>query len=475
MSGPILAEQPLRPGSRIAVPALLSSVVAFSVLQSMVLPALPEIRTDLHASVTESSWVLGAFLLVSSVAAVVLGRLGDMFGKKRLLLVSVGALLAGSVLAATSTSIGVLIAGRALQGVGAAAFPLAYGLVREILPRDRVPVVLGAISSTFGIGFAVGLVLPGPFLAVAGWPAIFWFSAVVDALALVLIACAIPKSPAGTPGSVDWRGALLLALALPSMLLALSETRTWPLALVVLVAVSGFLILGLFVVVELRTVDPLVQLRLMGTPAVAAADAVGLLVGFALFGAFSIIPQFVQTPTAQGYGFGATSLQAGLLLLPTAAVMVVIGPTAGRLGARLGFARTLVAASLFGVAGYATIVIGLDSIWAIVACTTILGIAVGLSFTSMVNLIVESVKPSDTGQATGVNTILRTVGGALGAQLTATILASTASTSSPESGYRLAFAACGVALAMAAVAAKIAVRKSASSSNSKNLCGRSRS
>lgn len=453
------APQQAQPIPRIASLALLSAVAAFSLLQSMVLPALPAIRSDLHASVTTSSWVLSAFLLVSSVSAVTLGRLGDMFGKRRLLLISVGALLVGSIIAALSASIEVLIAGRALQGVGAAAFPLAYGLVREIVPTNRIPAVIGAVSSTFGIGFAVGLILPAPLLAAGGWPAIFWLSSVVDLVALVLIAVAIPESPDRVAGRVDWWGAVLLALALSSLLLAISETRAWSPPLVLAVAVVGVVTLVVFVLLELRTDEPLVQPRLLANRSVLAANVGGLMVGFALYGAFSIIPQFVQTPSDLGYGFGATSLQAGLLMLPTAVTMVLVGPAAGRAGIRFGHAQTLVAAGLAGVIGYAILVLAAVALWAIVACTTVLGIAVGLALTAMVNLIVEAVDPSVTGQATGLNTILRTIGGALGAQITGAIIASATATDAPEAGYRIAFATCGAALALVAAVAVTARRR----------------
>jgi MFS family permease len=447
-----------RPASRLALVALLSAVAAFSALQSMVLPALPMMRSDLHASLTASSWVLSAFLLVSSIAAITLGRLGDMFGRKRLLLISVAALLIGSVIAATAASIGVLIAARALQGVGAAAFPLAYGLVRETFPPQRVPAVIGMISSTFGIGFAVGLILPAPLLAVAGWPVVFWLSAVVDALAFVLIAVSLRDSSDRAPGRVDWRGAVMLAFALTCLLLALSQARTWGPQVVGLLGTLAVVALVLFVWWELRTPEPLLQPRLLGHPAVAAADGAGLLVGFGLYGAFSIIPQLAQTPTTHGYGFGASSLQAGLLLLPTAVVMVLISPAAGRLGDRIGHARTLMVAGVIGAFGYAIIAIDLTSIWMLLVCTTILGIAVGLALTAMVNLVLEAVKATDTGQATGLNTISRTIGGALGAQVTAAFIAGSAASSTPVEGYRLAFIACGVGLALVALLAVFADR-----------------
>ncbi|MUK00665.1 MFS transporter [Vibrio cholerae] len=456
MTPPTKTVEPLQTGNRLAILALLSAVAGFSVLQSMVLPAPPEIRSALNASATATSWVLSAFLLVASVAAVTLGRLGDMFGKRLLLLISVAALLTGSILAALSPSIEVLIAARALQGAGAATFPLAYGLVREIVPHARVPVVIGAVSSTFGIGFAVGLILPAPLLDAAGWPAIFWLSALVDFAALVLIAVAVPESPDRTPGRVDWWGAALLAAALSCLLLAISESRAWTLPSVIIFAVLGLVVLVAFILREMRAEDPLVQLRLLAKPAVLAANAGALLIGLALYGAFSLIPQFAQNPTAPGYGFGATSLQSGLLLLPTAVTMVIVGPAAGRIGARIGHARTLAAAGILGATAYAILVIALDSIPAVLACTTILGIAVGLALTAMVNLLVGSVEPAMTGQATGLNTILRTIGGALGAQVTAALISTTAATPTPETGYRIAFAACGATLALVAVIAATA-------------------
>ncbi|WFE30742.1 MFS transporter [Solwaraspora sp. WMMD791] len=439
-----------------AFAALLCAVLSFSLLQTMVIPALPELRTEFRASPSTMSWVLSAFLLTSSVGAVLLGRLGDMFGKKRLMLVSLALLGLGTLTSALAAEAGTLIAGRAVQGLGAATFPLAFGLVRDMFDRDRVPVVIGTISATFGIGFGIGLVVAGPILDHLGWPWIFWISLIAVTIAFAAIATSISETPTRFPGQIDWLGAILVTAGLAAVLLAISQARTWSLPATAALVVSGAVALAVFAVVERRVDEPLIDLSMLGRRSVLGANLVALLIGSGLYSAFSLVPQFVQTPTDAGYGFGATPTGSGLFLLPMAVTMLIAGPAAGRLGARTGFKSTLVAACVISLAGFVVIAAGLDSAWAIATGAGIIGIGVGFSFSSVINLVVSAVQPQETGVATGVNTIMRTIGGALGAQAGPVIVTSAlvAGTSVPaESGYAVAFVVSAAVMAAAALAA----------------------
>jgi len=441
-----------------AFAALLLAVLSFSLLQTFVVPALPELRSDLAADTTTASWVISAFLVSSSVGTVILGRLGDLFGRRRLMLVSLGILGLGSMLAALSGSIGLLIAARAIQGLGAGTFPLAFGLVRETFPRERVPVMIGTISAVFGIGFGLGLVLPGPLIDAFGWPSLFWAS-----LALVLIAAAAVVAFIRTPahsnaGHIDWAGALLLSITLVALLLTISQIRVWdalPVILLIVVAVGAF---AVFLLVESRLASPLMNLAVLRRRPVVAANLTALIIGFGMYGAFTLVPQLVQTPTKAGYGFGATTTQAGLYLLPMAVTMLFAGPLAGRLGPRLGWTTTLVIASLIGAAGFALLAIGRDTGWAIATGAGIIGIGIGFAFSALANVVVAAVDPHETGEATGVNTIVRTIGGAFGAQAAAAIVTSATlpgSSISDPGGYTIAFTVSAVALVAATLAALI--------------------
>ncbi|ROO51141.1 MFS transporter [Micromonospora sp. Llam0] len=439
-----------------AFAALLCAVLSFSLLQTMVIPALPELRTEFHASPSTMSWVLSAFLLTSSVGAVLLGRLGDMFGKKRLMLVSLALLGLGTLVSALATTAGTLIAGRAVQGLGAATFPLAFGLVRDMFDRDRVPVVIGTISAAFGIGFGIGLVIAGPILDHLGWPWIFWISLIVVTIAFAAVAVSISETRTRRHGRIDWLGAILVTAGLTAVLLAISQARTWTLPGTAALVVSGTMALAVFAVVERRVKEPLIDLSMLGRRSVLGANLVALLIGAGLYSAFSLVPQFVQTPADAGYGFGATPTRSGLFLLPMAVTMLIAGPVAGRLGARTGFKSTLVAACVISLAGFVVIAAGLDSAWAIATGAGIIGVGVGFAFSSVVNLVVSAVQPQETGVATGVNTIMRTIGGALGAQAGPAIVTSAlvAGTSVPaESGYAVAFVVSAAVMAAAALAA----------------------
>ncbi len=444
---------PRETGSRGALVALLAAVLSFSVLQTMVVPALPDLRRDLHASPAATGWVLSAFLLTSAAATVIVSRLGDLYGNKPLMLVSLGILGLGTLLAGLSTSIGVLVAARAVQGLGAATFPLAFGLVRELFPRDRVPVVVGTISGMSGIGFGVGLVVPGPILDTLGWPSIFWVTLVLIAVAFAAVALAVPGGGHRAGGRVDWTGAVLLTVGLTALLLALGRAHAGVSPTLLGLVLVGLAAFGGFAVVERRVVDPLIDLAILGRRAVGVAHVVALLFGLGIYGAFSLVPQLVQAPSSTGYGFGATATTSGLFLLPLAVSMLLAGPVGGRLGVRWGNRATLVLACCVATGGFVVLAVGLGRPWAVAAGAGVLGVGAGLAFSSIVNLVVDAVDPRDTGQVTGVNTILRTVGGALGAQLATTVLAASLVGGGLPArwGYEAAFTVSAGALAVAAL------------------------
>ncbi|GAA1303737.1 MFS transporter [Streptomyces sanglieri] len=447
-----------RGGTAAPFAALLLAVLSFSLMQTMVVPALPDLQREFDASTTSVSWVLSSFLLTASVATALLGRVGDMFGKRRVLIASLTVFAAGTLLAALSDSLPLLITARAVQGVGSAAFPLAFGIVRDQFPRERVPVAIGLISSTFGIGFGVGLVIPGPIVDALNWHWIFWLGLIVILLGIAAVAAFIEESSVRSPGRIDWAGVVLLSGGVVALLLAISEGKSWGWASggVIGLFVGAAVLLVVFVYVETKVREPLIDIELLRRPAVLTSHITALIIGFGMYGAFTLVPLLAQTPSKAGYGFDASVTESGLFMVPMAVTMLIASPLAGRIGAAMGWKLPLVLACLIGVVGFVVYAGAHDTEWAMYAGSAVLGIGVGFAFAALANLVVSAVDRSQTGQATGINTIMRTIGGSLGAQIAASLVASRTipGTRVPaESGYTTAFVMSAIALGVATVAA----------------------
>jgi EmrB/QacA subfamily drug resistance transporter len=430
---------------------------SFALLQSLVAPALRDIQLDLHTTTTGATWILTAYLLSASVATPIVGRLGDIYGKKRMLVVALAALAVGTITSALATSISLMIAGRVVQGLGGAVFPLAFGIIRDEFPPMRVATGIAMISSILGIGAGAGIVLAGPIIQHLDYHWIFWFPLVPVLIAAVAAVIVIPESPVHAPGRVNWAGAVLLAGWLVALLAAVSEGSVWGwqshrvLGLLAAAAV----LLPVWVWAESTSADPLVDMQMMRLRGVWTTNATALLLGFGMYSSFVLVPQFVQMPLSTGYGFGASVTQAGLFLFPATLAMLLVSPLAGRLSLTVGSKVPLVIGAVVCGLSFATLAAEHGRRWEIYAATALLGIGIGLAFAAMANLIVEAVPREQTGVASGMNTIMRSIGGAVGAQISASIVAASAAAHGlPTSGsFTLAFAASTVALAAALVAA----------------------
>jgi EmrB/QacA subfamily drug resistance transporter len=451
-------DHPHRQHYGLTLAALAVAALAYALMQTMVAPALPEIQRDLNASSTSVTWVLTVYLLAASVATPVLGRLGDIFGKEKVLVWVLVLFGIGSLVAALSHSLPMLVAGRAIQGAGGAVFPLAFGIIRDEFPAERVGTGIGLISATFGIGGGAGLVLSGLIVDHLAYEWIFWLGLVGTIVAIAATHLFVPESPVKTPARIDWPGAVLLSAGLICILLGVSEGNDWGWASAGVLGLfaAGAVILIIWGVFESRVNEPLVSMKLMRLRGVWTTNLAGLLVGFGMFGSFILIPQFVQAPAEAGYGFAASVTQAGLFLLPSAAIMLFAGPLAGSLGQRYGSKVPLLIGALVGTASFVMLSVAHSERWQFYVAGAILGLGIGFAFASMANLIVEAVPQRNTGEATGINTIMRTIGGALGGQIAASIVAAhiNPSTGLPlESGYTDAFVMSAAGMFVAFLAA----------------------
>jgi EmrB/QacA subfamily drug resistance transporter len=438
---------------------LLLAGVSFALSQTLVIPALPEIGDDLHASTTATSWLLTAFLLSASIATPIVGKLGDLYGKGRVLTAVLLVFAAGAIVAALGRSIGVVIAGRVLQGVAGGVFPLAFGIVRDTFPRERIPSGLGMISAIIGIGAGIGLPLSGVIVDVLDTRWLFWVTLLALPAALAAYTL-IPPLPTGRRPRIDWLGAALLSVALGAVLLGVSEADElgWGSPANVALIAGGALVAGLFLRVEARTAEPLIDLDVLRQRSVATTNLTAFAVGLAMFASFLLIPEFAQAPEITGYGFGASVTVAGLLFLPFALAQLPTGALAGRLGTRIGFRAVLATGALLVSASFVVLAAAHEREIEVLAAGALLGAGISFAFAAMANLIVAAVPQSEVGIATGINTVMRTVGGSFGAAIATAILAgsTTAGGLPTEGAYTAAFAFSAVA-GLAAVGAALLV------------------
>jgi len=439
-------------------------ITAYSVLQSLVLPALPTLQHKLHTSQDTATWILTAYLLSASVFTPILGRVGDMVGKARMFTVTLVALGAGSLLAALTSSIDVMILARVIQGVSGAILPLAFGIVRDEMPPLRVRGLIGAMASLTAAAGGLGVVLGGVISDALGYHFLFWIPFILAVIAGIAAHFFVPESPVRTPGRVNWVAAVLLSAWLVALLVSASEGPTWGWASTRTIGlfVVAVVLLLVWIGVEVRSALPLIDMRMMRLRAVWINNMVAFLFGVGLYSALAFIPSFVQTSPSHGYGFGASAATSGLYLAPLTVGMFFGGMLSGPLSNRFRPKAVLVGACIFSIPGFFVMALAHAHEWEVFGASGLIGLGFGFAFATMTNLIVDAVPREQTGVATGMNANIRTIGGSIGAALMASIVTSgvVGAGVPKESGYTYGFAAMGVAAMLAALAALLVpVRK----------------
>ncbi|KQT90810.1 MFS transporter [Marmoricola sp. Leaf446] len=443
---------------RVTFVVLCAGVSSFSLLQSMVTPVLPTIEAALDTDQATVTWVLTAYLLSASVFTPIIGRIGDKVGKERMLVVALLALAVGSLLAAVAPSVGVLIAARAIQGVGGGVLPLTFGIIRDEFPRDKVAGAVGTSAALLAVGGGFGLVLAGPIVEALSYHWLFWLPMIMTLLAAAAAHLFVPESPERQPGRINVTSALLMSTWLVTLLLAVSQGSSWGWGSPITVGlfVATVIVLPTWVYAEAHSDSPLVDMTMMRIPTVWTVNLVALLFGMGMYSMFAFVPQFLQTPgELTGYGFGASVTQSGLMLLPQTMATFLVGLWSGRLAARFGSKAVLVAGATITSMGMLGIVLFHDHVWQLVAESTVLGLGFGLAFAALSNLIVDAVPQSQTGVASGMNANIRTVGGALGSAVLASVVTAGARPDGlpVEAGYTHGFSVLVVTSALAALVA----------------------
>lgn len=406
--------------------ALAAAGLVVTMQQTLVLPLLPRLMEAFHTSVSAVTWVFTVTLLAGAVATPLLSRFGDMYGKKKMMIVTMVLLIAGSVVCALSGSLAVLIVGRGLQGTSAAMIPLAIGTIRDTFPRKRITTAIGVVSATMGFGGSIGMLVTGVIADHTGsHHPIFWIAAAVGVVGLVLVVLCTSGSGERAGGRPDLAGAALLAAWLVCLLLAISKGNDWGWTsgrIIGLLAAAAALC-ALWAVVEMRAREPLVRLGLLVGRMSLAANMAGLLLGFALFAGFTLIANFVEAPKAQlGYGLSGSVLDVGLYLLPSAVTMLVFSAVTGRIEARIGAGYTLAIGSAFVALSYAWLAVSHSSGTDFLIFSATQGLGVGIGYAALGTLAIQHVPMNQSGIASGINSLVRTAGGSMASATTAAVL-----------------------------------------------------
>ncbi len=456
-----------RSGSIVGVLAF-AGIVA-SIMQTLVIPLIAQFPQLLHTTSSNASWVVTATLLVAAVVTPVAGRLGDLYGKRRILLLSTIPLIAGSIVCALSDSVLPMIIGRGLQGMGVGIIPLGISVMRDVLPAEKLGSAVALLSASLGIGGALGLPVAAAVAEYSDWHVLFWGAAALSAVIAVAVWLVVPESDVRGRGGFDYVGAAGLGAGLVALLLAVSKGGTWgwgsattiglfAAAVVVLLAWGWW---------ELRIDDPLVDLRVTARPPVLLTNAASVVIGVAMYSSALIVPQVLQLPGETGYGLGQSMMAMGLWMAPSGLMMMAISPVGARLSALRGPKVTLTLGALVIAAGYGVTTVLMGSTWGLLVAVCVINGGVGLAYGAMPALIMSSVPLSETASANSFNTLMRSIGTSVAAAVIGVVLAQMSMDfhghSVPtEGGFRTGlFIGCGVALVAAALAAMIPVRRRA--------------
>ncbi|BBY73528.1 MFS transporter [Mycolicibacterium parafortuitum] len=458
-----LVERPAPPKGGAALIAVLAAAgISVSLMQTLVIPLVPQLPDILGTSSANASWAVTATLLTGAVATPMFGRLGDMFGAKRVLIACAVLLTAGSVIAALTSSLIPLVVGRALQGFGMPVIPLGISVLRAALPAEKVGAAMGMVSASLGVGGALGLPLSAVIAEHFSWHALFWSAAVLGLGSGLLFTLFVPDVvPSKTLGRFDHLGAIGLAAGLILLLLPISKAANWgwgsPLTIGMLV--GSVAVFAAFVWWQLRVPAPLVDIQTTIKTPVLLTNLASIAIGFAMFAMSLIGPQILQMPSATGYGLGQSMVAAGLWMAPGGLAMMASAPIAARVIAARGPRFTLIIGCVVIAAGYFSATQLLGSAAGVLAFSVVVSIGVGFAFASLPTLINAAVPVSETAAANGINSLARSLGTSVSSAAMAAVLVQTGMTVGGHTipslgGFRTALIIAGVA---AAVAAAIAV------------------
>ncbi|MBN8204499.1 MFS transporter [Microbacterium esteraromaticum] len=397
-------------GAIVAVLAFVGLCSAF--MFTLVVPLQAELPRILNASREDTSWVVTITLLVAAVATPISGRLGDMYGKRRVVIALLILLIFGSVIAALSNSIIGVIIGRGLQGATTGVVPLGIAIMRDVLPPERLGTSVALMSATMGVGGAVGMPVAAYLAQNADWHSLFWLAAALGVISAILVMLIVPDDVLLSPGRLDIVGAIGLAIGLTGLLLYVSRGAEWgwtaPASLISLV--GGILVLLIWGWYQLRTREPLLDLRVAARPAVLFTNIAAICMGFALFSSNVTFPQLLELPVATGSGLGLDMFSAALVVATSGVVMMIISPLSGFLERTVGPRPLFTVGTAAIVLAYVFVLLWSTEVWHLLIANLLIGVGIGFSFAAMPMIIMRAVPAHETGASNGLNALFRSVG-----------------------------------------------------------------
>ncbi|MFG3205066.1 MFS transporter [Streptomyces sp. NPDC048192] len=448
-------DQPPRRAGGAVVPVLAFAGIVVAVMQTLLVPVIKDLPQLLHTAPSNATWVLTSTLLSGAVATPIMGRLGDLYGKRRMLILSLAVMVVGALVSALTSQLLTMIVGRTLQGFAMGAIPLGIGLMRDMLPRERLGSAMALMSSSIGVGG--GLALPAAALVAqhTDWHALFYGAAGLGVLSIGLTLLAVPESPMRAEGSFDLLGAVGLSGGLVLLLLPITKGSDWGWSSGTTLGLfaASLVVLVLWGLYELRSQAPLVDLRTTARPAVLFTNLASIMVGVAFYVVSLVLPQLLQLPKATGYGLGQSMVVAGLCVAPLGLTMMFTAPVYARLSARYGPRTTLIIGLLVIAIGYGGGLGLMDAAWQTIVTSVILGAGIGLAYSSLPALIVGAVPASETGAANGLNTLMRSIGTSVSSAVVGMVLANTAQNAGGVAiptmhGFRVSFLIATAAVAV---------------------------
>lgn len=448
---------------RAAVVVLAFSGILGSLMQTLIIPLVTQLPSLLDTSVVGASWIVTATLLAGAVVTPISGRLGDIYGRRRILLICIALLWVGSVICALSSDLWILIAGRALQGMATSVIPLAMSILRDILEPRRLPVAIAVVSASVGIGGSIGLPIAAIVAEHFDWHVLFWGSAAVAAISFVLTVFVVPTDTVETDGhrnTFDYAGAAMLTVILVCFLVAITMASTWGWTDPSIAGMFGAsaVLLVVFYFQERRIAQPLLNMTLFLSRPILSLNVVTVFTGFGMIGLGLIVIRVLQAPATTGYGLGLSITATGLCLAPGGLIILMCPPIASRLAAYRGSKLPLCIGIAIMASSYIVMSLAPFSIAVVVVICCVNSIGLALVLASIPALLMQSVTRSETAAATGQNALMRTIGTATSSAVVALMMTTTSVETDTfgfpsEMGIRLAFMICGVATVAAFVAA----------------------